>query len=70
MNTGSPIFPGLRISVLGVYVFCNGCDLKLFKEPSTFGEASVNYPSPAVCSWIIPQILACQLKLSFKLMHL
>ena len=22
--------------MLGVHIFCNGCDLKLFKEPSTF----------------------------------
>eukprot|EP00070_Physeter_catodon_P002203 XP_007104509.1 uncharacterized protein RAB5IF isoform X1 [Physeter catodon] len=29
-------FPGPRISVVGVSVFCKGCDLKLFKEPSTF----------------------------------
>lgn len=32
-----------------------------FKEPSTFGEA-VNYPSPAICSWIPPQILTALLK--------
>ena len=30
------MFPGLRISVLGLSVLCKGCDLKLFKEPSTF----------------------------------
>ena len=30
------MFPGPRIRVLGVSVFCKGCDLKLFKEPYTF----------------------------------
>ena len=34
------MFPGLKVSVLGVSVFCEGCDLKLFKEPSTFWRST------------------------------
>lgn len=65
------MFPGPRISVLGVSVFCKGCDLKLFKEPSTFWRSTFEL-SIANCFFLetIMRYLFASLELSFNLLHL
>lgn len=69
-NLEDPMFPGPRISVLGVSAFFKGCDLKLFKEPSTFGKAFLVVHHQSFRLGYHHETLVCRLKLSFYLMHL